>query len=96
MSKRKQDQPGIDIPEPRIGRTYKLWSDKSDRDFKRWLKMQSFLSPLYRSAYFISGLILLIIGLILLLSGSKNDGEVFIVIGLGIILLIVLGSLIKV
>lgn len=95
MSKNKQKQPEIDIPEPHIGKTYKFWSEKSDKDFKRWLSMQSHFSPLYRIAYFASGIILTMIGVILLLTGSNKDGITFLLIGLGIILLIVLGSMIK-
>ena len=96
MSKRKQTQSGIDIPEPRIGRTYKLWSERSDKDFNRWLRTQSFMAPLYRIAYLISGLILLIIGIALLITGQKDGAIVFIAIGLGIFLLIIVGSKIKV
>jgi len=96
MSKRKQKQPSIDIPESRIGRTYKLWSDRSDKDFRRWLNMQAYFSPLYRIAYIISGIILTLIGLVLLFTGSEKDGVVFTAVGLGIILLVVLGSMVKI
>jgi hypothetical protein len=83
------------MPEPHVGKTYKLWSERSDRDFKRWLNMRSYFSPLFRIAYFISGIILILIGVTLLLSGSYKDGIIFLFIGLGIIILIVLGSMIK-
>ena len=96
MNKRKRKQSGIDIAEPRVGRTYKLWSERSDKDFNRWLRTQSFMAPLYRTAYTISGLILLIIGIALLITNQKEDAFVFIAIGLGIILLIIVGSKIRV
>jgi len=96
MSKKEQKKPGIDFSEPRIGRTYKLWSERSDRDFGRWLRLQSYLSPLYRITYIILAIILLLIGFALLGTGSKNDGVGFIAVGLGILLLILLGNLIRV
>ena len=54
------------------------------------------MAPLYRIAYLISGLILLIIGIALLITGQKDGAIVFIAIGLGIYLLIIVGSKIKV
>jgi len=96
MSKRMQKQADIDIPESLIGRTYKLWSDRSDRDFRRWLSIQSYMSPLYRITYLVLSIILLLIGLALLLTGSLKDGVSFMAIGFGILLLIVLGGLIKI
>ena len=96
MSKRKQKQSGIDIPEPRVGRTYKFWSERSDKDFNRWVRTQAYMAPLYRIAYLISGLIILIIGVALLITGQKDDAIAFIAIGLGIFLLIIVGSKIKV
>jgi len=95
VSKRKKKQPDIDILDQHMGKSYKLWSERSDRDFERWLNVQSYFSPLYRVAYFVSGIILILIGVILLLTGSNKDGIVFIFIGIGIIILIVLGSMIK-
>ena len=95
MSKRKQKQTSIDVPEPHIGRTYKLWSERSDRDFSRWVRFHSYMSSIYRIAYLILGVILLLIGSAILLTGSKNDGIGFIAIGFGIILLLVIGGLIK-
>jgi len=64
VSKRKKKQPDIDILDQHMGKTYKLWSERSDRDFERWLNMQSYFSPLYRVAYFVSGIILILIGVI--------------------------------
>jgi len=54
------------------------------------------MAPLYRVAYLSLGLILLIIGITLLITGQKGDAIVFIAIGLGIFLLIIVGSKIKV
>ena len=95
MSKRKKNPYDIDIPESKIGRTYKFWNDRSDKEFGQWLKLTGFISSRYRIIYFTFSIMLLIVGILELVNGSIANGGIFTAFGVVILVLLLLGSKIK-
>ena len=82
MEKSTKNSQGI---KPKIGREYKFWHDRSDEDFRNWLKATGFLSSRYRILYLVAGLMLLVMGILEITDGSIFNGVAF--TGLGAIIL---------
>jgi len=95
MSKRKEHLHEIDVPETKIGRAYKFWNDRSDKDFKQWLKLTGFISSRYRIAHIIFSIMLLVIGILELVNGSTINGVLFAAFGAVILVLLLIGSKVK-
>ena len=95
MSKRNKNSHEIDISEPKIGRTYKFWNDRNDKDFRKWLKLTAFISSRYRIAHIIFSVMLLVIGILELVNGSTINGVLLTAFGAVILVLLLFGSKVK-
>ena len=95
MSKRNKNLHEIDVPAPKIGRTYKFWNERSDKDFRKWLKLTGFISSRYRIAYIIFSIMLLGVGILELANRSTINGVLLTAFGAVLLVLLLFGSKVK-